>query len=880
MRPWSAIQVATAACLLAVAPLTSSQQSADRQGTAAFRARSDLVLIPVVVTDASGKYARNLRQEDFIVREDGKEQTLSVFEPMLAAPPPTPTRPQPTATEFTNAFPEQARPGHLIILALDTISTSLEDQGYARAEMIKFVQSAAPGTPMALVSLRRSEVKLLHDFTTDPKALATVLEKDTRVPPLIRQSDIDELEKLRGELEYAEACAYRNSAPGQRAESQGYGTCTGDQQYWKTQVRLLTDAVKSSHSHMGMLSRAAALDTLDGFQELAHAFAGVPGRKSLIWATGGFPFTVGAAELAVRREWFGAQGLLDLYSWYQRTWQVLNDANTVLYPVDARGLVNSLYDSPRAPRVPTTEALARADARHNDRIATMQIFAQMTGGVAFFNRNDLDAAFASATEDTASYYLLGYYKREKSEKAGWRKLKVDVKVPALRVRARSGFFLDEKSLSPEATRDSDFELALRSPLDYTGLKLRVPVRNMEDKGASKRVTFSIKLHDPAVLDTDNANHFLLQYVVSANDESGKLIAQFNKTQEGRLSPENARSLANTGMYYDIPLDLPPGQYRLRFVVRDNLRGVIGSVSGPFTVPHTLAPMANLPVASQPAPQPTGDVGLTPRPQPPSGNWGPPDIDAVQPAITPGVSCSEQQVLGEVGRRLGELVDNISQFDAIEEVVHEEHDRQGRPRLSSKKKFTYLATISRPRPNVLKIDEERQSLSVVGGSGFPGGIATLGLPSLVFAFHPSMRDSFVIACEGLGEWQGQPTWVLHFRQREFSPSYLQAYNIGGQSHAVALMGRAWVDAGTFQILHMEAGLVRSMPSIQLLKHHQAVDYGLVTFKQQALWLPKKAELYFHFRGHRYYRRHTFENYRMFAVDVTEKVKLPTPQEDPP
>jgi hypothetical protein len=72
----------------------------------------------------------------------------------------------------------------------------------------------------------------------------------------------------------------------------------------------------------------------------------------------------------------------------------------------------------------------------------------------------------------------------------------------------------------------------------------------------------------------------------------------------------------------------------------------------------------------------------------------------------------------------------------------------------------------------------------------------------------------------------------------------------------------------------------MPKIQLLRQHQAVDYGPISFKSKhtQLWLPKTAELYFDFRRHRYYRRDSFENYKLFAVGVSEKIGQPAVPDD--
>jgi hypothetical protein len=75
--------------------------------------------------------------------------------------------------------------------------------------------------------------------------------------------------------------------------------------------------------------------------------------------------------------------------------------------------------------------------------------------------------------------------------------------------------------------------------------------------------------------------------------------------------------------------------------------------------------------------------------------------------------------------------------------------------------------------------------------------------------------------------------------------------------------------------MEAEMANPMPEIQLLSEHQAVEYGPVPFakKNTSLWLPKSAEIYFNFRKHRYYRRHSFNHYMLYSVDTEEKRKEP-------
>src|SRR5205807_7551008 len=91
---------------------------------------------------------------------------------------------------------------------------------------------------------------------------------------------------------------------------------------------------------------------------------------------------------------------------YQRTFQMLNDAEMSVYPVDARGLV-VYFPGPESSRIAGLSSFNQAIFQASR--DTMTGFAEMTGGRAFYNRNDLDAAFKKAVDDSAAYYMLGYY---------------------------------------------------------------------------------------------------------------------------------------------------------------------------------------------------------------------------------------------------------------------------------------------------------------------------------------------------------------------------------------------------------------------------------------------------------------------------------------
>ena len=255
-------------------------------------------------------------------------------------------------------------------------------------------------------------------------------------------------------------------------------------------------------------------------------------------------------------------------------------------------------------------------------------------------------------------------------------------------------------------------------------------------------------------------------------------------------------------------------------------------------------------------------------------WQPPGVDEIQPATAPAVSCPSAQVIEESGKRVQELVNDVARFSAIEDLFHQSLDNFGIPVRTETRKYNYVASIAAPEPGALLVDEYRADKLDV--SGYPDQIASTGFVALALVFHPDMRENFEMKCEGLGDWHGQASWLVHFRQRDDRPNRMQSYKMGNQTRSVPLKGRAWITADRFQTVHIEAEMVNPIPEIQLLSEHQVVEYGPVPFAQKntTLWLPKSAELYFDFRKHHYYRRHSFDHYMLYSVDTQEKRKEPT------
>ncbi len=255
------------------------------------------------------------------------------------------------------------------------------------------------------------------------------------------------------------------------------------------------------------------------------------------------------------------------------------------------------------------------------------------------------------------------------------------------------------------------------------------------------------------------------------------------------------------------------------------------------------------------------------------SWAPPDIDDAVPPVTTGAVCSLPEVLQGASQRVKDLVANLEQFTATERIEHSELDRKGNWRAPLARSFHYLVSISEIRPGMLNVDETRDGATSL--DAFPTRLATTGLAAFALVFHPYFVGDFEIACEGLGEWRGQPAWQVHFQQRPDKPARMHSFRIGGNLYPVKLKGRAWISAHAYQVVRLELDLMEAISKIRLQAENLDIEYRPVQFAKRnlELWLPESADLYMDFRGHRYHHRHSFSEFLLFSVDATQQIQAP-------
>jgi VWFA-related protein len=571
--------------LAAFAICTSSFAKDKENAEVKFTSRTELVLIPTLVTDKAGAHITGLKKEDFTVLENGSARPISTFEEITSAPSllSRPTHPD----EFSNAVTDGGSTRRVTLIVLDLLNTSFTDQAYARKELLTYLlQSVDRREPTGLYLLDRAGIHVVHDFATAPGVLVAALRK-VRGDASQMVDTAEDMEALTGTATPEGSAGADDSSGGSGGGKPGSAAATASavQQEASRMQAMLEDAVLNFQSFQ---QRLAITYTLEAMQQVAQALGGFPGRKSLIWAGGGFPFSVSDNTMQLAPA--GRDSLTDVLPMYERTWQLLNDAQIALYPIDVKGLTSNTPSAaiavPNNPKHPGAFNRS-ANWRQLDTQATLETFAAATGGRPYYNSNDLVKGFRQAVNDSAQYYMIGYYLDRSNTKSGWRKLAVKVKREHVEVRARTGFFVTNATMNPEVTRDSDLAAALKSPLDYSALSLvaRWDTVLPSPEAGKKSVGYMVNVApDADLIDAADNSHLALDFFAVARTPTGQQVDRpSGKKVDVHLTAAQLATMKQKGIGYRGSLELAPGEYNVRIIVRDSLSGRIGSVAAPLKV---------------------------------------------------------------------------------------------------------------------------------------------------------------------------------------------------------------------------------------------------------------------------------------------------------
>jgi tetratricopeptide (TPR) repeat protein len=385
-----------------------------------------------------------------------------------------------------------------------------------------------------------------------------------------------------------------------------------------------------------------------------------------------------------------------------------------------------------------------------------------------------------------------------------------------------------------------------NPIAYeynAAANLRTGKLDAAEKSALRAIEIDKNNTDPRV-------HFVLAQIYEAKGDRANEIAQLREYLKFVSNPEDMATIKQFLSQLEKP-DTPPAD-----PAAGGLSAAPYAASGPAVQAHAEATVAS---ASSPA-----------------TSSAPADINPPAHSADLSQGCNLNDVLPHVESRIQEFVENVKKFTATEVLVHESFNKSGQLTRSGSREYDYIVSIEESIPGALIVDEFQNSRASSGSP--PGDVVTKGLPALLLIFHPYYAGDFSMNCEGLTSFNGKAVYQLSFRQRDDKPNRIRSYRLGttGPAYGLGLKGQAWFLADNFQIVKLEADLVKPIPEIQLAVDHTSTEYGPVHFQSQGIdiWLPQAADLLCERKEKRFHERITFTDYLLFAVDNKQRITSPS------
>lgn len=554
-----------------------AQSSSD--SAAVIRATTRLVQIDVVVTDAAGHPVKDLKQGDFSVTEDGKEQKLTLFSFHSVDVKPSVSQTQLPPHVATNR-PEYRQPrGVPIVLLLDGLNTPVESQLLVRKQMIDFLAENFDPSMRIAVFAMGNQLSVLQDFTSDPSLLKKAMEQFRAQPAAAGRL---------GAADVQPTAPTGDAGPGSTRAATGRASGAEDAGMDRSLANVAGALARFEKEAEASTLEMRIARTTDSLASIARYLASFPGRKVVVWFSASFPIHLAIVDTQDQ----------DVYRSFgdsiRRTTNLLSDAQVALYTVDARGLRgSSLADASQTGRDAngrmqlTVEDHLRANSRETfkrfNEEESLTMLAQETGGRAFLNTNDLTKAIQVGAEDSSSYYVLGYYPLQKKWDGNFRSVKVKVAKNGLSVRHRRGYYAtDPENWKKSGAEELKNSLA-RNDLDSSSVlfyaRALPPTANSEVK-----VEFLVDTHTISFGTTnENQRYCNLEFQVQAFSEDGKLAKAEVQQAEAPLKPETYSRVEKSGLPMPVSIKLAPGNYTLHLGVRDNRTGLFGTAELPLSV---------------------------------------------------------------------------------------------------------------------------------------------------------------------------------------------------------------------------------------------------------------------------------------------------------
>ena len=532
--------VAVLVTLSLLCPALPGQEQTDY----VFHAESDLVLVNVTVRDKNGKFVSGLKPSNFTILEDNKPQKIVSFDvenvdalpavdvaqakPLAGSATGQPSGP-PSATDLASQFKDR----RLIVLFFDLSAMEPDEIDHAVTSAEHYLDAQMlPADLVSIISLG-SSLLVNQDFTSDRALL---------------KKQLDEF----------------SSGSGQGFEEGTTGTTEGTPDSGQP--------FTADDTEYNIFNTDRRLEAL---RSVAEKLAYVQQKKSLIYFSSGMDRT-------------GIENQSELRA-------AVNAAvrsNLAIYTMDMRGLQalvaggEAQNASLRGVSAYSGQATLNALNSNFTTQETLVTLASDTGGRAFLDSNDFSKIFTGVQQDTSTYYLLGYHSTNAARDGRYRRIVVKSSLPGVKIDYRRGYYAPaDYQHSTKDDKERQLEEELASDLPATDFPLYLGVSYFRLEGNKFFVPISLVVPGsqiPFVRSSDRDKATLDVIGIVLDNEHHPL----NRIRDTvKLAVNTSTEVQKKNVQYDTGMSLLSGKYHLKFVVRENQTGRMGSFESDIEVPE-------------------------------------------------------------------------------------------------------------------------------------------------------------------------------------------------------------------------------------------------------------------------------------------------------
>ena len=545
--------LALVAALLLAAPLLAQRKAPAEPDQPKLVESIDVRVIDfdVVVTDRRGNFVPGLKKEDFEIFENGVPKTITNFYEVEGSKAKALQAGEVGGRIEAPAVPagrESEEMKRRIIFYIDNLSLAPFNRNRVFQEMKNFVRTTMRPGDEAMVATYNRSMKVRVPFTKDPAQIDSILDSIARESAM---GVANRSERKQTEDRIREATSYQ-------------------------------DAVATARTYASSVEHDLR-QSVASINALMSTLAGVEGKKILVLTSEGFPMQPGREvfqfidETAREKGWQAngstfLEGMsFDGTTLIQSIGKSANANDITLYTIHAAGLSGGSEMSAENAR-PTSAMVAHAAMTNTT--DSMQLMAQMTGGLASINTNNFEDAFKKIQRDLESYYSIGY--RAGTERVDrQRYLQVRMKNKEYRVRNRQTFV--EKSVYAEMSDRVIANLLYRVKDNDLGIIARIGQPVPVDDGLFRvSVDIQIPMEMLTLLpqgETESAGGFDVYVVVGNRLNDMSDVAR--KSHQVRVPAADMKRLSGKFYTYTLELLIEKGLNRISIGVVDQISNTSG-----------------------------------------------------------------------------------------------------------------------------------------------------------------------------------------------------------------------------------------------------------------------------------------------------------------